>query len=226
MDRRIISNELYVSFENRRVYRDFTKVIDKLTAFQKRVEESLECKKMKAYFMHKILKLKGSWLKKGLKHKALNISRNECVEVYNEALSICMENFRKSWLTIDCYNQLGKLHWSLKENKEATQAFDNAIELATYMSLRNSMKFATCLVDKGRFLISSRIKENMEEGRVLLEDVIGRCKDFVDNNFWFKSMEFLLKVDQSKAGIVKERYLHTDQLNSRFYEYNESSNNP
>ena len=213
LDKRLISSELQASFQSKQVEKDFTKMISKLTAFKERVA-SLKCKKMKAYFLHKILKMKGDWQKKALYSKTLGIKKSNCVDDFNEALQICKESFGENWLTIDCYNQLGKLHWRLKETEEATLAFDKAIEVAESMSLKNIKKFGACLLDKGRFLVDSSNEEKKAEGRALLENVIEGCKDFSEINFWCRAMSFLLKVDKSKAVIVKERFCDTDKLNS------------
>ena len=210
LDKQNIAEKMY---ESAQVKDDFTWVIDDLDALKERMEK-LECKKMKAYFMHKILKLKADWLKKKLKPGTLDDSRNDCLSVFKEALEICIENFGGSWFTIDCYNQVGKLHWRLKETEEATLAFDKAIELAESMSLKNIKKFGACLLNKGRFLIDSGIEEKKAEGRALLENVIEGCKDFSEINFWCRAMSFLLKVDKSKAVIVKERFCDTDKLNN------------
>ena len=213
LDKRNIASTLYNSHMNKTIEKNFQEILHEIKRLEDRVE-TLECTKMKAYFKHKALKSKGDWLKKGLKIKSLDIKRDECIDAYISALKICEENFGDSWLTIDCHNQLGKLHWSLKEYEEATQQFDNAIRSAESMSLTNNKKFASCLLDKGRFLIDTGDEKNMAEGVVLLEDVIKRCMDITHAKFWCKAMESLFIADESKVGVAKEEFFHTDKLHS------------
>ena len=212
LDKRRIAKDLHAYVPNGEVG-SFGVMKDELMEFSKRID-SLECLPLKNYFKHKILKLHGSLLKKGLKVKELGVTKDDCFKMFHDALDICNEHFGKSWLTIDCYNHLGKMSWRVGESNEALQAFDDAIKLAESMSLRNNKKFGSCLLDKGRFLIDKGSEEQKEEGRVLLEDVICRCNEYSDTKFWCQAMGSLLAVDKSRVKEVKERFFQTEKLNS------------
>ena len=208
MEKRSIATKIYMSSRNKHVEGDFSHINGDLDALSKSIS-NLECSIMRAYFNHKIHKLKGSWLKKGQKFRGM---KKDCIDAFKEALKICQESFGKNWLTIDCYNQLGKLFWQDGDRGQARLAFDNAIELAESMSLRNNKKFGSCLLDKGRFLIESGIEEEKEEGISLLESVLDRCKDFSDIRFQCRALGSLLKVDKSKIVEVRELFFKANNL--------------
>ena len=212
LGKRRISQNIYFSHVNKSIRREFKQLNANIDEYQHTIQ-SLKDVAMKAYFKHKILKQKGTLLKRGYKAKIPDVAKDACVGSFKEALEICKEDYGKSWLTIDCYNQLGKLYWSFQERENAIEAFDKAIELAESMSLRNNKKFGSCLVDKGRFLIDSGDEGLIEEGVSLLEDVIDRCNDFSDTKYWCLAMGFLVRVDKSKIEEIKDRFLNADKYN-------------
>ena len=214
LDKRRLAKKLHAYFPNKKV-ESFAMIRDELIEFSKRID-SLECVPLKNYFKHKILKLHGSLLKKGLNVEELDVAKVDCFKMFRDALDICNEHFGKSWLTIDCYNQLGKMSWRVGENNEALQAFDKAIDMTKSMSLRDNKKFGSCLLDKGRFLIDVGSEEQKEEGRTLLEDAIYRCNEYSDTKFWCQAMGSLLTITKSKVKEVKERFFQTEKLNSSF----------
>ena len=174
----------------------------------------LECVALKNYVKFHSLKLEGLLLKKGLNVKELNVTRDDCIEVYDDAMDVCNECFGKSWITVDCHNQRGKLFWQFKDIEKAIAEFDKAIEIAESMSLRDNRKFGSCLLDKGRCLINLGNEEQKEEGRALLEDAICRYNEYSDTKFWCQAMGFLLSIDDSRVKEVKERFFQTERLNS------------
>ena len=213
LDKRNVATKIYNSYMNKTIKKDFHYILEEIEALEERAE-TLECMKMKAYFKHKALKSKGDWLKKSRKIKSLAIKEDECIQVYIKSLKVCEENFGDCWLTIDCHNQLGKTHWRFNYNQEATHDFDNAIRLAESMSLTKNKKFGSCLLDKGRFLIDSGDEQNMEKGKILLEDFITRCKDVTDTTFWCRAMQYLCIVDRSYFELAKDTFFQIDELNS------------
>ena len=193
--------------------RDFIQIKDDLKEFKDRVN-TLECVVLKNYFTFHILKLEGRLLKKGLNVEQLGVTRDDCINMYNDALGVCNEYFGKSLITVDCYNQRGKLFWQFKDIGKATAEFDKAIELADSMSLRNNRRFESCLLDKGRVLISLGTDRVKEEGVVLLEDVIHRYSEYSSIQFWCLAMNSLLTVDKSRVTEVKERFFQTEMLHT------------
>ena len=212
LDKRLISNDIQSLSQKRLSTEGFARIDDELKEFKSRVD-ILECMALKNYFNFHILKLKGRLFKKGLNIKELNIEMGDCIKVYNDALDICNEHFGKSWITVDCHNQLGKLFRQLGDFESAVVEFDKAIELAKSMSLRNTRRFGSCLLDKGRCLIDWGIDEKVKEGRDLLENVVQLSKDVPDTRFWCRAIGFLLSVDRSKVDLVKERFFQTDKPN-------------
>ena len=191
--------------------KEFAQIKDDLQGFKDRVN-MLECVALKNYFNFHILKLEGRLLKKGLNVKELNVTRDDCIKVYDDALDVCNECFGKSWFTVDCYNQRGKLFWLFRDIEKAITEFDKAIEIAESMSLRNSRRFGSCLLDKGRFLVDVGTEEMKKEGSILLQDVINRCSDYSDAKFWCQAMGSLLTIDKSRVKEVKERFFQTEKL--------------
>ena len=193
--------------------KEFAQIKDDLEEFKDRVN-MLECVALKSYFNFHCQKLEGHLLKKSLNVKELNVTRGGCIDVYDDALYVCNECFGKSWITVDCYNQRGKLFWQFKDIEKAITEFDKAIEIAESMSLRNSRRFGSCLLDKGRVLISLGTDEMKEEGSALLQDVIHRYSEYSDIKFWCLAMASLLTVDKSRVKEVKERFYHTEKPHS------------
>ena len=212
LGKRCISQEIHVSHVNKSIRGEFKQLIANIDEYQHTIQ-SLEDVAMKSYFKHKILKQKGTLQKRGYKAKIPYVDKNACVGSFKEALEICKEDYGKSWLTIDCYNQLGKLNWSFQERENAIEAFDKAIELAESMSLRNDKRFGSCLLDKGRFLIISGVEGLIEEGVSLLEDVLDRSNDFSVTRYWCIAMEFIFKVDKSRSEEIKNQFLNADKYN-------------
>ena len=212
LDKREISQKIHVSKGKNLTEEVFDEIIYFLDDYGSRVQ-SLDNVEIKAYFEHKILKQRGTILKRRFISNQVNADKDKCIRVLHEALEICNKVFGENWLTIDCYNQLGKLYWSFKNRENAEKAFDNAIELAESMSLTNTKKFGSCLLGKGRFLMESEDTESVNEGVALVEDSLDGCKDFSDTKFWCLAMQYLLKVDKSKADLIKARFFKTDKLN-------------
>ena len=208
LDKRHIS-QMYQSHLSKYIENNLDQVISGIHTFRHRIQ-NLDNVEMKAYFEHKVLKQKGSVLRKGFKSTNPNVGKDACISVLNEALEICREVFGRSWLTIDCYNQLGKQYWLVGERQKANEAFDKAIELAKSMSLRQ--RLCSCLVSKGGFLIDSGDEKLIEEGMFLIEDAIDLCKDFSDIRYWCLAMGYLVRVDKSKIQVIMDKFLRTDKL--------------
>ena len=164
----------------------------------------------KAYFEQKVLKQKRIILNRGFKSKNLGVDKDACISVLDVALEICRGVFGRSWLTIDCYNQLGKQYWLVGERHKANEAFDKAIKLAKSMSLRQ--RLCSCLVSKGGFLIDSGDEKLIEEGMFLIENAIDLCKDFSDIRYWCLAMGYLVRVDKSKIQVIMDMFLRTDNF--------------
>jgi len=197
--------------------RDFEQMKNDLKEFKDRVD-TLERVALKNYFNFHILKLKGRLLKKCLNMKELNVKTDDCIKVYDDAMNVCTECFGDSLMTFDCYNQRGKLFWQFEDKERAITEFDKAFEIAESMKLRNSRRFGSYLLDKGRVLVDLGTEEQREEGRKLLEDVICRCNEYSDTKYWCQAMGFLLTVDKSRVKEVKERFFQTEKLNSSLVE--------
>ena len=180
--------------------------------------ESLDDKAIRSYFMHKMLKDQATLYKKASHILPFGKSKKIAITIFLQALEICKTEFGSNWLTIDCYNQLGKTFWKYKEVRRAMEAFDAGIAMAEAMSLTSNRRFiGSCLLDKGRFLVDVMPigTKHSIEGAHLLEKVLKDSEAINDSKLWFLAIDFLVRVDPAKQAELVNKFLETKKL--KFY---------
>ena len=156
----------------------------------KRVKE-FENENLRAYFAKKILKLQA---KLHVRCKEYEKAR----EAFQEALTICLEVFGASWLTFDCYEQLAKFHtWSVQDYDIASGYYEKADSIALEISVQSDKRYGIHLLDKGRFLIKTGVRDNVESGIALLEKLIESCQYQSDAPYWSDAVGVLASIDPS-----------------------------
>ena len=203
LDKRTISTTIqempFVGYKEKEFHAD-RKYIDEVIERIKKLENHL----MRAYFEHKLLKLKSRIYKKA----DLNLSKvSEVAKLHEESIKICEENFGNNWLTIDCHNQLAKSYWKYNENEKALQAFVKAEQIGEEMKVTGNKKFTSILLDKGRFLIESNFQEKRQEGVSMIEEVLKSFIEVTDIKFWCLALRSLISFDSSRYGkMVIEKF--------------------
>ena len=200
LDKWFISKTIQDLSQKRWGKRDYILIKKYLQEF-KDGADILECVALKNYVNFHSLKLEGLLLKKAVNVKELDVTRDDCIKVYDDAMDVCNEYFGRSWITVDCYNQRGKLFWQFKDIEKAIAEFDKSIEIAESMSLRDNTSFCSYLQDKGRCLMDLGNEEQKEEGRVLVNNAISQCNGYSESVSWFKHWQFFaLLLHQSERG--------------------------
>ena len=74
------------------------------------------------------------------------------------------------------------------------------------------------MVDKGRFLVDADDDESIEEGKRLIDEGLGSCKDFPDEIMWLLAMKTLVKVDKTKREDMINMFLEKDKCSYRWIE--------
>ena len=213
MDKRSSSMHCYASRLNKDLtISNFNRVMSSLDDYMQRVDE-LNDTKMKAYFTHKILKVRANLSKKVFKQ--LNLKKEDLIKDLTRSLEICKDSFGAHWLTIDCCNQLGKLYWYFKEHNETLGMFDMAIDLTKGLFETDNREFRTCFFEKGRFLANSDDAEDKKEGKKLIEDAIKRCEVAGDVEFSFFMMGEMVKFDRAILTNMRDCFCNMQQISHR-----------
>ena len=191
---------------------EFEEAISSLEKFGMWVD-SLNDWKMKAYFKCKILKIKVRLSKRVYSFKNNEIDKGKLVEDLEEARDICQSKFGTNGLTIDCHSQLGKLFWWLDDADKALASYDDAVNMAKSLAIsQNNNRYISSLIEKGRFLIDSKSKDAVLEGRRLIEDTLYEWKDVCSEFMWLPAMQSLVRVDRTKCDEVFNKFLKEKSL--------------
>ena len=180
--------------------------------FYSKWAETLDDNQMKAYFKSKILKIRVRSSKRVYKSKTIGIDKNNLIRDLLDALDLCKLTFGLHGLTIDCYSQLGKLFWFLRDTDKAKASFDKAIGMAESLSDFRNKRHLSCLIDKGRLLVVSRQHDSILEGKHLLEATLREWKDVCGEFMWFIAMDHLVKVDRTRCDEVIDKFLEEKRL--------------
>ena len=183
-------------------------------AFMKRMENLKDCK-VKQYFKVSFLKIQVRLSNTFSRSRTLKSKKTlDLIKNLSEALKVCESTFGVHWLTIDFHIQFGKLYWGINSRDKANTSFDKAIGMAEHVV--ESRKHLACLLEKGRFLLSSDSQELVEEGRNLIDQALKGCKDFFDETMRLLAMATYVKVDKVKRQEMTKKFLEKQFLSNRW----------
>ena len=202
----------------------FNDAIVKLDSCTACVSKLSDCK-VQAVFLYELLKIRVCLSKTIYEFKELGINKSTLFENLYNALNNCKKSFGKHRLTIDCYTQLGEFFWLFKDLSNAKKWFEEALDLASSLSGKNSRTYLHCLIKMGSLLVNLGEHGSIDEGRRLLEDGLIQCTDASDEILWLLGLKSLVKVDRTKVDViinhfVKEKTLFCpslDAMHSAFY---------
>eukprot|EP00112_Aurelia_sp_Birch-Aquarium-sp1_P013712 Seg2923.3 transcript_id=Seg2923.3/GoldUCD/mRNA.D3Y31 product="Disease resistance protein RPS5" protein_id=Seg2923.3/GoldUCD/D3Y31 len=144
---------------------------------------------IKAYFRAKICKCLGV-LYSTMREKTM------AKEAREKALQFCDEAYGTSWLTFDCLEQLAKYYWGMKDHQNASEYFGKAESLAKQISLIEDQRYSIHLLNKGRFLLSTGLPDNIKDGTILLEESLQFHPP--GSRHWCKALDFLAQNDPKR----------------------------